>query len=209
MRVTPPGRRDALSTILVAASFLARPMCPPAFARTMRELSNDEKLELDLQSRTASGMMLPSGIRVIDVNKGDPEARLPAKGERVYCHFKVWTGGFRNGEPVDSSFRQTRPYDWLLGEPDERIRPGFDEGTKGMREGECVPPRDLNMRCGHIGGLRLSLTPRAPSTLALIRAVGGASWFRRGSRMARRASRRMHAVRCSSSPTRTCTSICS
>ena len=54
----------------------------------------------------------------------------------MYAHFKVWTGGFRNGVPVDSSFQQTRPYDWFLGQPDARIRPGFDEGVRGMREGD-------------------------------------------------------------------------
>ena len=38
--------------------------------------------------------------------------------------------------PADSSFRDQRPYDWVLGQPDSRIRPGFDEGALGMREGE-------------------------------------------------------------------------
>ncbi|KAL3932767.1 MAG: hypothetical protein SGPRY_000571, partial [Prymnesium sp.] len=46
---------------------------------------------------------------------------------------------FQNGVPVDSSFLQTRPYSWFLGQPDTRIMPGFDEGAIGMREGALQP----------------------------------------------------------------------
>ena len=38
-------------------------------------------------------MLLPSGVRVIDMQVG--EGPLPAKGERVWCHFKAWPRGFR------------------------------------------------------------------------------------------------------------------
>ena len=99
-----------------------------------------------MASRMAEGTLLPSGIRVIDVNRGRDDARLPATGDRVYAHFKVWNSrGFRSGVPVDSSFANVKPYDWFLGSPDERMRPGFDEGVRGMREGDwrrlVVPAR--------------------------------------------------------------------
>ncbi|KAL1510399.1 hypothetical protein AB1Y20_006708 [Prymnesium parvum] len=95
--------------------------------------SAEEMDLLDRQSRKADGVLLPSGVRVIEVREG--EGRLPRKGERVYCHFKLWTKGFRDGVPADSSFKEVRPYDWTLGEPTDRVPPGFDEGVLGMREG--------------------------------------------------------------------------
>jgi len=134
------GRREAVAA-LAAASLSGS----PAFARTSFELSGEEKDVLDLASRTAAGYTLPSGIRVIDVNRADGDAHVPAKGDRVYAHFKVWTLGFRSGPPVDSSFFNSKPYDWFLGSPDERIRAGFDEGAQGMRTGDwrrlVVPAR--------------------------------------------------------------------
>lgn len=132
MRPTLPRRELVLCTTAIFAALQK----PPAWAIPMRELTSEDKEALDLASRSAKGLVLPSGVRVIDVNKGSPDARLPASGERVYCHFKVWTKGFRSGVPVDSSFTNTRPYDWFLGQPDERMRPGFDEGARGMREGD-------------------------------------------------------------------------
>jgi FKBP-type peptidyl-prolyl cis-trans isomerase len=89
---------------------------------------------LDEASREPSaGVLLPSGVRVIDMVVGDgPE---PATGKRVYCHYKVWAGGFRAGKVADWSFYDDRPYDWVLGQPTERLPTGVDEGVRGMREG--------------------------------------------------------------------------
>ena len=86
------------------------------------------------RSGEAKGVLLPSGVRVIDMQVG--EGPLPAKGERVWCHFKAWPRGFRSGPPADSSFLNTRPYDWALGNGgDGRLPAGADEGAVGMREG--------------------------------------------------------------------------
>jgi peptidylprolyl isomerase len=65
----------------------------------------------------------------------DGDGPVPAKGQRLYTHFKVWTGGFREGEPRDSSFRQARVYEWNLGTPTDRLVAGADEVALGMREG--------------------------------------------------------------------------
>lgn len=79
--------------------------------------------------------MLPSGVKVISVTEVE-DGLQPKVGDRVYVHFKVWPKGFRSGPPVDSSFEQQRPYDFILGEPEGRIFSGIDEGIRGMREGE-------------------------------------------------------------------------
>ena len=93
---------------------------------------------LDEASREPSaGVLLPSGVRVIDMVVGDgPE---PAAGKRVYCHYKVWAGGFRAGKVADWSFYDDRPYDWVLGQPTDRLPTGVDEGVRGMREGGEAP----------------------------------------------------------------------
>ena len=102
-----------------------RPTSPPT--------SNEELEALDMWSRTAVGRTLPNGVRIIDVVEGT--GPQPAKGTKVYCHFKVWANGFRAGVPADSSFQQARVYEWVLGEPTDRIPIGADEGVQGMREG--------------------------------------------------------------------------
>lgn len=95
--------------------------------------SAEEQDELDLWSRTAEGKLLPNGIRVIDLIEGT--GPQPSKGDRVYCHFKVWKDGFGNKVPADSSFRQARVYEWTLGTATDRMVQGADIGTLGMREG--------------------------------------------------------------------------
>ena len=108
---------------------------------------------LDEASREPSaGVLLPSGVRVIDMVVGDgPE---PAAGKRVYCHYKVWAGGFRAGKVADWSFYDDRPYDWVLGQPTDRLPAGVDEGVRGMREGGEAPFEP--------GSLVLGFLPRPP-----------------------------------------------
>jgi len=96
-------------------------------------LTAEELDKLDLESRVAAGVTLPSGVRVIDVLEG--EGPLPKPGDRVYIHFKVWTKGFRVQPVADSSFAQASVYEWKLGEPTDRIPKGAAEAALGMREG--------------------------------------------------------------------------
>lgn len=131
-----PSRRAVLRKGVATAVAGALSNPTGAEAKPLSQLSRAEIDALDLSSRSADGRVLPSGVRIIDVNSSGDDSPLPQKGDRVYAHFKVWTRGFRSGPPVDSSFLDTRPYDWRLGQPDGRIRPGFDEGTQGMREGD-------------------------------------------------------------------------
>ena len=135
------SRRHAMAhaTALVAAT-----CTQPAFAKPLKAYTEKERDTLDMASRSAEGKMLPSGIRVIGMTEDEDAPPAAAVGDRVYVHFKVWTKGFRSSPPVDSSFEQQRPYDFILGEPDDRIFPGIDQGVRGMREGSwrrlVVPP---------------------------------------------------------------------
>ena len=95
-------------------------------AEQIDELGERSKLE-------GAGYLLPSGVRVIDLIEGTgPEA---TRGARVFAHYKVWSDGFRSGPVADFSFSDERPYDWLVGQPTDRMPAGADEGTIGMREG--------------------------------------------------------------------------
>lgn len=130
-------RRAVLCTGLAAAACSG-----PARARAaeteawgpLSALSADELTERDMYSRDAgAGVLLPSGVRVIDLVEGT--GRAPAKGDTVYAHYKVWAGGFREGTVKDFTFLEGRPYSWKLGEPTARLPAGADEGAAGMREG--------------------------------------------------------------------------
>ena len=125
------SRRSAVGG---AAGALAALSCLPPFPAQAIKMSPAEMDARDLWSRTAPGVTLPSGVRVIEMAEGT--GPLPAKGDRVWCHFKAWPKGFRSGAPADSSFMNTRPYDWILGSGgDARLPVGGDEGAVGMREG--------------------------------------------------------------------------
>ena len=69
------ARRELIAA--TAAALLAAAPLPPAHAG----MSAEEADALDLKSRTAEGVALPSGVRVIDVMEGD--GPLPSKGDRV------------------------------------------------------------------------------------------------------------------------------
>ena len=125
-----PRKLARRQVVAAGVGVLALPVQPQSAASSM---SSEELDALDLWSRTAEGVTLPSGVRVIEMGVGD--GPLPVKGQHIWSHFKVWTGGFRSGTPADSSFRQCRPYDWILGSPTDRMPAGFDEGAQGMREG--------------------------------------------------------------------------
>jgi len=101
--------------------------------RGIYALQTEDLEALDLWSKTAAGKTLPNGVKVIDVALGTGSE--PKAGQRIFCHFKVWTKGFRSGVPADSSFRQARVYEWNLGTPTDRMPVGADEAIVGMKEG--------------------------------------------------------------------------
>jgi peptidylprolyl isomerase len=145
---------------LVAPLIAALTLPPDASATTssmrvnwgpFKELSVDEMQRLDALSRTAdAGVVLPSGVRVIDLVQGD--GPRPQIGDRVYVQYKVWADGFREGKAADVSFFDNRPFDWILGDPpSDRIPKGADLGVVGMREGgwrRVVVPGDLSFTDG-------------------------------------------------------------
>lgn len=100
-----------------------------------KDLSVADMESLDLRSQDpTSGKVLPSGTRVIDLVEGP--GPVPAAGDHVYVHYKVWPKGFRSGKAADVSFFDERPFEFVLGEgPTERLPAAVAEGLAGMAEG--------------------------------------------------------------------------
>ena len=153
-----------------------------------KELSTAEMERLDALSRTAdAGVVLPSGVRVIDLVQGD--GPRPQVGDRVYVQYKLWADGFREGKAADVSFFDNRPFDWILGDPpSDRIPKGADLGVVGMREGgwrRVVVPGDLSFTDGlrkinrgptgrYVGAKApYVIQPRSPTYWDLILVDGG------------------------------------
>ena len=158
MRAAEYPRRALIAPLLAA---LTLPPARHAAASTpssmrvswgpFKELSTAEMERLDALSRAAdAGVVLPSGVRVIDLVEGD--GPRPQIGDRVYVQYKVWADGFREGKAADVSFFDNRPFDWILGDPpSDRIPKGADLGVVGMREGgwrRVVVPGDLSFTDG-------------------------------------------------------------
>ena len=208
---------------LIAAGAAAT-ACTPSAALAKRDpfkwgplapLSEAEVEALDAVSRRSdAGVALPSGVRVIDLVVGD--GPKPARGTRVYAHYKVWAGGFRAGSVVDYSFSDGRPYDWILGMPTERIPAGVDEGVVGMREGgwrRLVVPacyaaagglRKINFapNGGRYTGLKAPyvVQPDEPAYFDLIMLDGGSGRcerFLRPPGMSEKDARKQRSVTCS------------
>jgi peptidylprolyl isomerase len=151
---SPVSRRKVIDGALTAAAATFTLTPSPAAAASAEE--NDR---LDQWSKgcvdpdAGCSYTLPSGVRVIDVQEGT--GPQPKKGQKVYAHFKVWTDGFRTGVPADSSFRQARVYEWILGQrestsnEDARARPAFSAGalrrrTRGARLLSCATPPSVH-----------------------------------------------------------------
>ena len=77
---------------------------------------------------------------------------LPADGQKVYIHYKLWAGSFDRGQPIEASYfsKGQTPLGYNLGNlrsADGKLIAGIDEGVRalgGMREGGwrrlIVPP---------------------------------------------------------------------
>jgi len=105
----------------------------PLLGGEFRKLSNEDALGLEFASRGAEGVLLPSGVQMIELMQGSGPALTP--GTKTYLHFKLWTGGFDKGQPIDASYFDTRPIAYRFGSPAGRVLPGIDAGIEGMREG--------------------------------------------------------------------------
>jgi len=81
----------------------------------------------------------PSGLLAFDFSLGD-EGRAPAvDGQKVVFHYTAYN---ENGRRIDSSYKQDRPVDQIVGIGG--MIPGFEEGITGMHVGGkrriVVPP---------------------------------------------------------------------
>ena len=136
VRTRTAATRRAVSAWGAAAALLPPlPALPEVTNEPLRiqTLTAEQLDALKATSRDDPGVMLPSGVRVIDLVVGD--GPRPRKGAPVWVSFKCWTGGFDAGQAADLSFLDGRPYDWILGQPTDRIPPGVDEAVASMREG--------------------------------------------------------------------------
>jgi len=115
MRLEQLGRRDlaaaAAGALWLPTSARANPFTKSDFKWENSPFAglSTEEIEALGESSTAdgAGVLLPSGVRVIDLVKGS--GPLPERGQRVWVHYKVWAGGFRAGPAVDYSFPDSRP----------------------------------------------------------------------------------------------------
>ena len=113
-------------------------------------LSNDDALAFELLSRQVA-ISASSTVQIIDVMEGD--GPMPADGQRVYLHYKVWVGGFDRGQPITASYFKQNPVYWVLGEePPAELVEGIVSSLNGLREGGwrrlVIPPA---LGYGHAG----------------------------------------------------------
>ena len=99
-----------------------------------KDLSVADMEALGLLSREpTSGKLLPSGTRVIDLVAGP--GPVPAAGDHVYIHYKVWPKGFRSGK-AQACHSLGSSFEFVLGEgPTERLPAALSEAVIGMAEG--------------------------------------------------------------------------
>jgi len=136
------GQLKSRRVFLFAAGCAALPEYP-CRARDTRDLSGWELSDLERKSRSLEGVLLPSGVRVIDIVLG--EGLEATDGQQVFINYKFWRTRFDDGTPVDSTFLRGRgPEKYVVGSPSDRVFEGLDIGIKGMREGGwrrlVVPP---------------------------------------------------------------------
>jgi peptidylprolyl isomerase len=93
--------------------------------------------------KTMSGEMITtsSGLKYIDVKKGDEKAESPSKGKTVVVHY---TGKLNdeNGKKFDSSRDRGQPFSFKIGVG--QVIQGWDEGVMSMKVGDqrylYIPP---------------------------------------------------------------------
>ena len=112
---------------------LLTPLSQPAVAAEglgvdFRKLSSEDAERLEALSRVSEGDLLPGGVRVIEMMRGRKDGASPAEGTKVWLHFKLWTGNFDKGQPIDASYFDTRPISYVVGSPAGRALPGIDQG---------------------------------------------------------------------------------
>jgi FKBP-type peptidyl-prolyl cis-trans isomerase len=117
----------ALSLLLVVAACGSKREHPAATGGFSAELGVD----------TTALTRTPSGLRYVDVSKGQGEEA--AAGRTVTVHY---TGWLPNGKKFDSSRDRNEPFSFTIGA--QQVIAGWDEGVAGMRVGGrrklVIPP---------------------------------------------------------------------
>ncbi len=120
------------------------PTTPPTEI-TSNPPATEEQIEMDLENAVTT----PSGLKYIDVEKGD--GATPTKGQKVTVHY---TGTLQNGTKFDSSRDRNSPFSFTLGVG--QVIKGWDEGVGTMKVGgrrTLIIPPDLGYGSQGAGGV--------------------------------------------------------
>lgn len=103
---------------------LSQNQATPTIETTTNQPAIEEKTEMDLENAVTT----PSGLKYIDVQKGD--GATPSKGQKVTVHY---TGTLENGTKFDSSRDRNSPFSFKIGVG--QVIQGWDEGVGTMNVG--------------------------------------------------------------------------
>jgi len=109
-----------------------------ANARKKEENAAKKAKMMKIKEIKASARKTPSGLRYVDMVKGNGPS--PSKGKTVKVHY---TGWLEDGTKFDSSIERRRPFTFRIGMGE--VIAGWDEGVKSMKVGGkrtlFVPPK--------------------------------------------------------------------
>jgi peptidylprolyl isomerase len=129
-----------------AASQLAQTL--PASTTVMEE--NNNLIASNTMSE-ANVVATPSGLKYIELAKGDEAGATPQKGQTVVVHY---VGMLENGKQFDSSRDRGQPFEFKIGIG--QVIKGWDEGLSMMKIGDrrqLIIPPELGYGARGAGGV--------------------------------------------------------
>lgn len=136
---------SSLKTTNAQQGELSQNQTPPTIETTTNQPAIEEKTEMDLENAVTT----PSGLKYIDVQKGD--GATPSKGQKVTVHYR---GTLENGTKFDSSRDRNSPFSFKIGVGN--VIQGWDEGVGTMNVGgrrTLIIPPELGYGAQGAGGV--------------------------------------------------------
>ncbi|WP_042491314.1 FKBP-type peptidyl-prolyl cis-trans isomerase [Anabaena sp. PCC 7108] len=99
----------------------------------------------------ANVVATPSGLKYIELAKGDEKEATPQKGQTVVVHY---VGTLENGKQFDSSRDRGKPFEFKIGIG--QVIKGWDEGLSTMKIGDrrqLIIPPELGYGARGAGGV--------------------------------------------------------